>query len=81
MTSCGLRLASKWYEDDGTLLTNIIKKMVALLDTVEQFSDWSGIRINVGKCKIAAFIQSLQSFRKKINRDDALKARLAHIHP
>ena len=53
--------------------------MVTLLDIVEQFSDWSGIRLNVGKCKIAAYIQSLQSFRKKTDREDALKARLAHI--
>ena len=51
MTSCGLQLASKWYADDGTLVTNTIDDMVALLDIVEQFSDWSGIRLNVGKCK------------------------------
>ena len=65
MTSCGLRLASKWYADDGTLVTNTIEDMVTLLNIVEQFSDWSGIRLNVGKCKIAAYIQSLQCFRKK----------------
>jgi hypothetical protein len=65
MTSCGLRLASKWYVDDGTFVTNTIEEMVALLDTVEQFSEWSGIRLNVGKCKITAYIQSLQSFRIK----------------
>ncbi len=79
MTFCGLRLASKWYADDGTLVTNTIEDMVILLDVVEQFSDRSGIRLNVGKCKITAYIQSLQSFRKKTDRDDALKARLAHI--
>ena len=79
MTSCGLRLASKWYADDGTLITNTIEEMVTFLDIVEQFSDWSGIRLNVGKIKITAYIQSLQSFREKTDRDDALKARLAHI--
>ncbi len=79
MSSCGLRLASKWYADDETLVTNTIEKIVALLNIVEQFGDWSGIRLNVGKCKITAYIQSLQSVRKKTDRDDALKARLAHI--
>ncbi len=79
MTSCGLRLASKRYADDGTLVTNTIKDTVALLNIVEQFSDWSGIRLNVGKFKITAYIQGLQSFRKKTDKDDALKARLAHI--
>ncbi len=74
-----LRLASKWYADDGTLVTNTIEDMVTLLDIVEQLSDWSGIRPNVGKCKITAHINSLQSLRKNSDRDDALKARLAHI--
>jgi hypothetical protein len=79
ITSCGLRLASKWYADDGTLITNTVDDMITLLDIVEQFSDWSGIRLNVGKCKITAYIQGLQSIRKKKDRDDALKARLAHV--
>ena len=79
MTSYGLRLASKWYADDGTLVTNTFEEMVALLDIVEQFSEWSGIRLNVGKCKIAVYIQSLQFFRKKTDRDDVIKAKLAHI--
>jgi hypothetical protein len=54
MTSCGLRLAITWYANDGTLVTNTIEDMVTLLDIVEQFSDWSGIRLNVGKCKVTA---------------------------
>ena len=48
-TSCGLRLASKWYAHDGTLVTNTIENTVTLLNIVEQFSDWAGIRLNVGK--------------------------------
>jgi hypothetical protein len=79
MTSCGLQLASKWYANDGTLVTNTIEDMVALLEIVEHFSNWPGIRLNVGKCKITTYMQNLQSFRKKADRDDALKARLAHI--
>ncbi len=79
ITSCGLRLASKWYTDDCTLVTNTIEDMGTLLDIVEQFSEWSGIRLAVGKYKITAYMQGLQSFRKKSDRDDALRARLALI--
>ncbi len=53
--------------------------MFTLLDMVEQLSDWSGIRLSVGKCKITAYMQKLQPFRKKTERDDALRARLDHI--
>jgi len=65
MASCGLRLTSEWYADDGSLVTNSIEEMIALLNIVEQFSEWSGIHLNVGKCKITAYIQSLQSLRIK----------------
>ena len=79
ITSCGFRLASKWYADDGTLVTNTIEEIVTLLDIVEQLSDWSGIRLIVGKFKITAYIQGLQSMGKKPDRSDALRARLSHI--
>ncbi len=49
ITSCDLKLARKWYDDDDTMVTNTIEGMVTLLDIVEQFSDWSGIRLNVEK--------------------------------
>ena len=67
ITSCGLRLASKWYADDGTLVTNSIDDMITLLNIVEQFSNWFGIRLDVGKCKITAYLQDLQSTRKKMD--------------
>jgi hypothetical protein len=54
------------------MVTNTIEDMVTLLDIAEQLSDWSGIRLNVGKCKINAYMQKLQSFRKKADKDDAL---------
>jgi hypothetical protein len=59
ITSCGLRHASEWYADDGTLVTNTIEDMVTFFDIVEQFSDWSCIRLNAEKCKISAYIQGL----------------------
>jgi hypothetical protein len=30
IASCGLKLASKWYADDGTLLTNSVEDMITL---------------------------------------------------
>ncbi len=46
ISSCNLHLASKWYADDGTLVTNSVENMISLLDMVNQFSEWSGIRLN-----------------------------------
>ena len=33
----------------------------------------------MGKCKVTAYIHELQKLRRKRDRDDALRARLAHI--
>jgi hypothetical protein len=33
ISSCGPRIASKWYADDGTLVTNTIEDMATLLAT------------------------------------------------
>ena len=79
ITSCGLTLASKWYADDGTLVTNSIDDMISLLSIIQQFSDWFGIRLNVRKCKGTAYIHELQTISRNRERDDALRARLAHI--
>jgi hypothetical protein len=38
IASCGLKLASKWYGDDGTLVTNSVEDMISLLDMVHHFS-------------------------------------------
>ena len=65
IASCGLKLASKWYADDGTLLTNSVEDMISLLDIIQQFSKWSGIHLDVAKCKITAYIHELQAFHKK----------------
>ncbi len=35
IASCGLHLASKWYADDGTLVTNSVEDMIFLLDLVD----------------------------------------------
>ncbi len=77
---CGLHLANKSYADDGTLVTSTVDDMIVLLDLVDHFSKWFGIHLNVNKCKITAFIQELQSTPRKRDRDDALRARLAHVN-
>jgi len=61
LTSCGLKLTSKWYADDGTLVTNLVDDMISLLAIIQEFSEWSGIHFNVGKCKVTAYIYELQS--------------------
>ena len=77
--STGLTLASKWYADDATLLSDSEPKMVAQLQIVESYSIWSGIRLNVPKCCITGFIQQLQSISRKSDRDAALAGRLAYF--
>ncbi len=61
IASCGLKLASKWYADDGILLTNSVEDMITLLDVIQQFSTWSGIHLNANRCKITAYIHALQA--------------------
>ena len=81
VASCGLKLASKWYADDGNLITNsAVEDIISLLDLVNQFSKWSGIHFNANKCKITAFIHELQTIPRKRDKDDALGARLANVN-
>ena len=35
IASCGLQLASKWYADDRTLVTNSVEDMIVFLDLVD----------------------------------------------
>jgi hypothetical protein len=51
IASCGLKSASKWYADDGTLLTNSMEDVITLLDVIQQCSTWSCIHLNAKKCK------------------------------
>jgi len=64
MASCGLKLASKWYADDDTLLTNSVEDMISLLDIIQRFSTWSSIHLNAAKCKIADYLHELQAIPK-----------------
>ena len=65
IASCGLKPASKWYDDDGTLLTNTVEDMISMLDIIQPFNTWSGIHLNAAKCKITAYIHELLSISKK----------------
>ena len=62
IVSWGLQLASKWHANDGTLVTNSVEDMVVLFELVDQISEWSGICLNVAKCKVAAFIYEFKPF-------------------
>jgi hypothetical protein len=35
IASCGLKLTSKWYADDGTLLIESVEDMISLLDIIQ----------------------------------------------
>ena len=35
IASCDLKLASKWYADDGTLITNSAEDMISLPDIIQ----------------------------------------------
>ena len=78
IASYGLKLSSKWYADDGTLIANSIEDMISLLDIIQQSSMWSSIYLNVAKCMIIAYIHALQFIPQKRDRDVALRSRLAH---
>jgi hypothetical protein len=43
ITSCGLRLSSKWYADDATLIAHNVKDLNTQLEVVNVFSEWSGM--------------------------------------
>jgi len=60
IASRGLKLASKWYADYGTLITKSVEDMISLLDIIQQSSTRLGIHLNVAKCKIIAYIHALQ---------------------
>jgi len=77
IASCDLKMANKWYADDATLITSYVEDMISLLDIIRQFSTWSGIHLNVAKCKITAYIHELQTIPGKMDRDVALRSRLA----
>jgi hypothetical protein len=53
--------------------------MIVLLNLVDKFSKWSNVHLNVSKCNIPAFIHDLQAIPRKRDRDDTLRARLAHV--
>jgi hypothetical protein len=58
-----------------------VEDIIVLLDLFDQFSKWSTIHLNVKKRKIAAFIHDLQAILRKHDKDDALRAKLAHVNP
>ncbi len=79
IASCGSNLASKGYTNNGTLLNNLVEDMISLMDIIQHFSNWSGIHLNVAKCKITAYIHALQAIPTKRDRDVAPRSRLAHV--
>ena len=79
IASCGLKLASKWYADEGTLVINSVEDTISLLDIFHHFSMGSGIHLKIAKCKITAYTHELQSIPQRRDRDGTLRARLAYV--
>ena len=79
IASCHLKFGTKWYADDGPLVTTLVEDIITLLYIVQQFSNWSGIHLNVDKCKITAYIHALETILRKLDREDAIQARLVLV--
>ena len=79
LTSNNLSLSSKWYADDATLVAPTIPALEAQVQVIEAFSKWSGIRLNIPKCRLTGYIHKLQNIKTKKDRDMALQTRLAHV--
>ena len=71
-------LCSKWYADDGTLVTNTPANLRLQLEKVEAYGDWSGIKCNVSKCRLTGYIHKLQSLPPR-EAAQALEGMLADI--
>ena len=54
-STSGTRTPGRAFADDITLVTNSNKSMVELLDAVDVFCKWSGMRVNVSKSEISAW--------------------------
>ncbi len=79
LNSNHLMLSNKWYADDATLIASTVTDLNTQLEAVSTFSEWSGIRINIPKCRLTGYIHTLQQIKRKSDRDEALQARLAHV--
>ena len=65
LTSNNLSLSSKWYADDATLVAPTIPALEAQLQVVEAFSKWSGIHLNISKCRLTDYTHKLQNIKTK----------------
>ena len=64
---------------NATLIESTIIDLNAQLDAVNTFSKWSGIHVNISKCRLTGYIHALQLIKRKADRDTALQARLANV--
>ena len=76
--STGIPVEGLLYADDITLTTPSISSTSAQLEKVEQFGIWSHIRTSPTKCRVTAWVPTLQKLPKNL-RDNALLDSLAHI--
>ncbi len=63
LNSNHLIISNKWYADDATLIASTVTDLNTQLETVNTFSEWSGIRINIPKCRLTSYIHTLQQIK------------------
>ena len=68
------------YADDVALTSKSIRATQTQLQKIEQFGEWSHIRVNPSKCRITGWVPEIQTIQKKAERDMALKNSLAHVN-
>jgi hypothetical protein len=79
LSSNHLTLSNKWYAEDATLIASTVTDLNTQLDTVNIFSEGSGIRLNISKCRLTGYIHALQLIKRKADQDVSLQARLANV--
>ena len=78
IASCGLKLARKWYADDGTLITNSIEDMISLLDIIQQLVHGLAFTSMPPNMRLLLTSTHYNLSPPKRDLDVALRSRLAH---
>ena len=75
----GLTHEAILYADDIALTSKSIRGTQRQLNKIEQFGEWSHIKVNPSKCRTTGWVPGIQSIQKKTERDSALRNSLAHV--
>ena len=71
-------LSSKWFADDVTVVAPGVAHLKAQLRKIEAYGEWSGIKCNVAKCRLTAYMHCLQGPQVRHSKE-ALMGLLADV--